>query len=223
MKKRKPEVAQHRSDARRWDKHIKDIISLNFHHEREKFRPSSLVGDEKQIRRESAVANVTQWTPSGPWYTAAGSRGPLQGTAASSSRFMLSSPTPVPALPSEDFLVLDPSFLVLSPKYVKGFGLRHAALQLLLVWLDPAPQAWEGTRGQKGIWRAGGSAAVTQLQAPWLYNKDFTSLSEVDGHRAFSPTDVTQFKSAPGQLPTTGDRQYFSATRKLGPAALMDL
>lgn len=60
MKKRKPEVAQHRSDARRWDKHIKDIISLNFHHECEKFRPSSLVGDEKQIRRESAVANVTQ-------------------------------------------------------------------------------------------------------------------------------------------------------------------
>lgn len=60
MKKRKAEVAQHLSDARRWDQHIKDIISLNFHHDPEKFRPSSLVGDEKQIRRESAVAHVTQ-------------------------------------------------------------------------------------------------------------------------------------------------------------------
>lgn len=68
-----------------------------------------------------------------------GSRGPLRGTTASSP-FTLSSPTLVPALLSEDFLALDPSFLVLSPKYVKGFGLRHAALQLLLVWLDPAPR-----------------------------------------------------------------------------------
>lgn len=39
---------------------FKDIISLNFYHDHEKFRLLFLTGDEKQIQREHGQANITQ-------------------------------------------------------------------------------------------------------------------------------------------------------------------
>lgn len=165
MKKSETPIAEHLSSPRLYDWHLQYMVSVHFHLNW-KFRLLLLAGDEKPVRRESGLAHVRQWMPSGS---------PVHGgklEEGDQARQQPPSPHVRSArlsllLPSslEDFPALCLSLFV-SSKYGRRFGWRNAALQTRCctsVHLDPVPMHEKAEAGMRHVesWKAEG------LQSKW--------------------------------------------------------